>query len=224
MTDPTYGSTATTDSGSTTDQVKDQVRDKAQVAQDKARGALGQARGRLSDQVDQRSTEAGERVAGTASDVRSIAEELRNQGKDAPANLAEQVAGQADRVGDYLKEASGDRLLRDVEDFARRQPMLVAAGGLVLGFAASRFLKASSSRRYQSGSESYGDRSYATGSYDTGTSTTSTFETGSAGTYATEVPYAPATTPATGTPGVGTYDPDPVQGEPLGDPLDDRRS
>ena len=62
MTDPTYGSTATTDSGSATDQVKDQVRDKAQVAQDKARGALGQARGRLSDQVDQRSTQAGERV------------------------------------------------------------------------------------------------------------------------------------------------------------------
>ena len=230
MTDTSFGST--TDSGSTTDQVKDQVRDKAQVAQDKARGALGQARGRLSDQVDQRSTQAGERVAGTASDVRSIAEELRNQGKDAPANLAEQVANQADRVGDYLKEASGDRLLRDVEDFARRQPMLVAAGGLVLGFAASRFMKASSSRRYQSGSESYGDRSYdrsydrtyATGSYDTGTSTTSTFETGSAGTYATEVPYAPATTPATGTPVVGAYDPDPVQGEPLGDPLDDRRS
>jgi len=227
VTDTSFGST--TDSGSTTDQVKDQVRDKAEVAQDKTRGALGQARGRLGDQVDQRSTQAGERVAGTASDVRSIAEELRNQGKDAPANLAEQVASQADRVGDYLKEASAERLLRDVEDLARRQPMLVAAGGLVLGFAASRFMKASSSRRYESGSESYGDRSYdrtyATGSYDTGTSTTtSTFETGSAGTYATEVPYAPATTPATGTPGVGTYDPDPVQGEPLGDPLDDRRS
>jgi len=230
------GSTGTTEStgdgGSTTDQVKDQVKEKAQVAQDKAGGAVGQARGRISDQVDQRSTQAGERVAGTASDVRSIAEELRNQGKDAPANLAEQVANQADRVGDYLKEASGDRLLRDVEDFARRQPMLVAAGGLVLGFAASRFMKASSSRRYESGFESYRDRSYdrsydrtyATGSYDTGTSTTSTFETGSAGTYATEVPYAPATTPATGTPGVGTYDPDPVQGEPLGDPLDHRRS
>ena len=107
MTDTSFGSI--TDSGSTTDQVKDQVREKAQVAQDKARGALGQARGRLSGQVDQRSTQAGERVAGTASDVRSIAEELRNQGKDVPANLAEQVANRADRVGDYLKEASGDR-------------------------------------------------------------------------------------------------------------------
>ena len=57
-------------------------------------------------------------------------------------------------MGDYLKGASGDRILRDVEDFARRQPMLVAAAGLALGFAASRFLKASSSRRYESGSES----------------------------------------------------------------------
>jgi hypothetical protein len=108
------------DGGGTTDQVKDQVREKAQVAQDKTRGALGQARGRLSDQVDQRSTEAGERIAGTASDVRSIADELRGQGKETPANLAEQVAGQADRVGDYLKGASGDRILRDVEDFASR--------------------------------------------------------------------------------------------------------
>jgi hypothetical protein len=213
-TEPVYGTEPGYENeGSSTDQVKDQVREKAQVAQDKARGAVGQARGRISDQVDQRSTQAGERIAGTASDVRSIAEELRNQGKDAPANLAEQVASQADRVGDYLKGASGDRILRDVEDFARRQPMLVAAGALALGFAASRFLKASSSRRYQSG---YGgqdggydrgyDRTYATSPYDTRTYGT----TGSR--YETEVPV------------VGTYDTDPVQAEPLSDAYDQRRS
>ncbi len=183
-TEPVYGtegSTVTTeDDGSTTDQVKDQVKEKAQVAQDKARGAVGQARGRISDQVDQRSTEAGERIAGTASDVRSIADELRSQGKDAPANLAEQVASQADRVGDYLKGASGDRILRDVEDFARRQPMLVAAAGLALGFAASRFLKASSGRRYESGYQRYDDGDYvraaATSPYDTRTYDTPTYD------------------------------------------------
>jgi hypothetical protein len=198
------------DGGGTTGQVKDQVREKAAVAQDKTRGALGQARGRLSDQVDQRSTEAGERIAGTAGDVRSIAQELRGQGKDAPANLAEQVASQADRVGDYLKGASGDRILRDVEDFARRQPMLVAAAGLALGFAASRFLKASSSRRYESTYGTSGDGGYRrayTSPYDTRTS----YDTGAAR-YQTQVPV------------VGTYDPDPVQGEPLGDAYDERRS
>jgi hypothetical protein len=211
-----------TGAGGTTEQVKDQVHEKAQVAQDKARGAMGQARGRLSEQVDQRSTQAGERIAGTASDVRSIAGELRSQGKDGPATLAEQVAGQADRVGDYLKGASGDRILRDVEDFARRQPWLVAAGGLALGFAASRFLKASSSRRYQASLDDYGDGSYAraynTSPYDT----RAAYGTGAR--YETDAPYAPSTTPATGTPVVGTYDPDPLQGEPLGDAYDERRA
>jgi hypothetical protein len=144
----TFGSTAT--DGSATDQVKDQVRDKAQLAQDKTRGALSQARGQLRDQVDQRSTQAGERVANTAADVRSIAEELRQQGKETPARMVDQAAGQAERFGDYLKGASGDRILRDVEGFARSKPWLVAAGGLALGFAASRVLKASSSNRYQS--------------------------------------------------------------------------
>ncbi len=226
-TEPVYGTegstvdTGSTGDGGTTEQVKDQVREKAQVAQDKARGALGQARGRVSEQVDQRSTQAGERVAGTASDVRSIAQELRNQGKDTPANLAEQVANQADRLGDYLKGASGDRILRDVEDFARRQPMLVAAAGLALGFAASRFLKASSSRRYQSsyqGSDLGDYRRDYTSPYDTRTA----YTTGAR--YETDVPYAPSTTPATGTPVVGTYDPDPVEGEPLRDAYDERRS
>jgi hypothetical protein len=148
-----YGSD--TASGSTAEQAKDQVREKAEVAQEKAQGAAQQARSRFRDQVDQRSTQAGERLSGTAADVRSVAEELRRQGKDTPARLAERAAGQADRVADYLKGASGERILRDVEDLARGKPWAVAAGGLVVGFAASRFLKASSSRRYQAAQTSY---------------------------------------------------------------------
>jgi hypothetical protein len=150
MTNTTYGSTADTGE-STTDQVKDQVRDKAQLAQDKTRGALGQVRGRLRDQVDQRSTQAGDQVQSAAQDVRKVAEQLRGQGKDTPARAAEQVADRAESFGSYLRDADGERLLRDAEDVARRQPWLIAAGGLALGFAASRFLKASSSRRYQTG-------------------------------------------------------------------------
>jgi hypothetical protein len=172
--------------GSTTEQVKDQVREQAQAAQERARGAAGQTRSRLRDQVDQRSTRAGERLAGTAADVRSVAEELRRQDKDTPARLAEQAAGQTDRVADYLKGASGERILRDVEDFARRRPWAVAAGGLALGFTASRFLKASSSRRYQAAQTSY-----------------PTYEEAEVGPY----PVAEPAAPAADMPGVGTYDP-----------------
>jgi ElaB/YqjD/DUF883 family membrane-anchored ribosome-binding protein len=167
----------------TTEQVKEQVTQKAEAAQEKARG-------RLRDQVDQRSTQAGERLAGTAADARGVAEELRRQGKDAPARLVEQAAGQADRAADYLKQASGDRILRDVEDFARSKPWAVAAGGLALGFAASRFLKASSGRRYREAQAGDGyPRQAPVTAYREETAVTAAY-------------------PAAGVPVVGTYDPD----------------
>lgn len=119
-------------------------------AQEKAQEAAAQARSRVQQEVDQRSTQAGEQVRSTASDLRSVGQELRNQGKDAPARLADQAAQRVERVGGYLADSDADRLLRDVEDFGRRQPLAVLAGGIALGFVAARFLKASSSRRYQS--------------------------------------------------------------------------
>ena len=120
-----------------------------QKAQETAQQAAGKAKGRVREQVDQRSTQAGEQVSGTADDVRTIAQQLREQGKDQPAKLAEQAADRAEKVGTYLKQSDGDTILRDVEDFGRRQPWAVMFGGLAAGFLASRFLKASSTRRYE---------------------------------------------------------------------------
>ena len=107
-------------------------------------------RERLKEQVDQRSTQAGQQINTVADDVRSVAGELRTQGKDAPARYAEQAAEKVHDVGQWLERSDGNKLVRDVEDFARRNPWAVAAGGLGLGLAASRFLKASSSERYRS--------------------------------------------------------------------------
>jgi hypothetical protein len=131
-------------------ETQEKAREVAGQAQDKAREAAGQARGRVSQEVDRRSTQAGEQVSSNAGDARSVAEELRKQGKDTPARYVDQAADRAERLGGYLKESDGDRILRDVEDFARRNPWAIAAGGLVLGFAASRMLKASSGERYRS--------------------------------------------------------------------------
>jgi hypothetical protein len=118
-------------------------------AQEKAKEVAGQAKGRLKEQVDQRSTEAGQQITTVATDVRSVAHELRSRGKDTPARYAEQAAEKVQSAGQWLENADGDQILRDVEDFARRNPWAVAAGGLVVGLAASRFLKASSSQRYR---------------------------------------------------------------------------
>jgi hypothetical protein len=133
--------------------VKEQAQQKAQDVREQAgeqmRQATGQARDRARDQVDQRSTKAGEQIHQHASDLRDVAQQLREQGKDGPAKIADQVADRAQRAGSWMKDSDADRILSDVEDFARSNPWAVAAGGLALGFAASRLLKASSSQRYE---------------------------------------------------------------------------
>jgi hypothetical protein len=133
--------------------VKEQAQEKAQEVREKAgeqmRGATGQARDRVRDQVDERSTQMGQQVQTQAGDLRTVADQLREQGKDGPARMVEQVADRAERAGSWLTESDADRILSEVEDFARRKPWAVAVGGLMLGFAASRMLKASSSQRYE---------------------------------------------------------------------------
>jgi hypothetical protein len=118
-------------------------------AQEKAQEATEKGQNVLREQVDQRSTEYGEKVSSTASDLRSVGEELRNQGKDTPAKLADRAAERTEQIGDYLTNADGDKLLGDIEDFGRRQPWVVLGGGVLVGLAAARFLKASSRNRYQ---------------------------------------------------------------------------
>ena len=141
---------AETNGGGAGDQARDAATQAQEKGKEKAQEVAGQARGKLREQVDERSTQAGQQVNATADDVRAVADELRKQGKDAPARYAEQAAERAQRVGGWLEEADGDRILRDVEDFGRRNPWAIAAGGLALGFAASRLLKASSQSRYES--------------------------------------------------------------------------
>jgi hypothetical protein len=132
------------------DQAKEKAQQAMEMAQGKAQGAADQARGRLREQVDQRSTQLGDQVASNAGAVRSIAEQLRGQGKDKPAQVVDQVAERGERLGGYLKHSDTDGILDDVEEFGRQRPWAMALGGLALGLAASRMLKASSRRRYES--------------------------------------------------------------------------
>jgi ElaB/YqjD/DUF883 family membrane-anchored ribosome-binding protein len=120
-----------------------------QTAQEKVKEGAQQAQSRAREQIDQRSTQAGEQVSATAQALRSTGQQLREQGQDTQAKAADRIADQADRMGSYLTESNADRLLSDVEDFGRRQPMAVVGIGVAIGFAASRFLKASSRKRYE---------------------------------------------------------------------------
>jgi hypothetical protein len=132
---------------STTARVEDKAQQVVSQAQAKAQPAIGQAQDRVRSEVDRRSTMAGEQLTSVASAMRHTSDELRSQGNEPHAKLADAAAERMDQVGGYLQRADSDTILGDLEDLARRQPLLVVAGGLVVGLAAARFLKASSERR-----------------------------------------------------------------------------
>jgi hypothetical protein len=127
------------------------LQDQAQRVTEKAREVGGTVQDSVREQVDARSTQAGEQVGSVSEAMRSMGEQLRGQGNDLPAQLAQQAADRVEQLGRYLREADADQILSDVEDFGRRQPWVVAALGLAAGLAAARFIKASGRRRYQSG-------------------------------------------------------------------------
>jgi hypothetical protein len=122
------------------------VKERAQGAAEQAKA---ETRTKLREQIDTRTTEAGEQIGSTAQAIRRASQQLREEGNDRAAEMIDAVADRAQRLGSYLTRADGDALLRDVEDFARRQPWLVAGAGAVAGFLSSRFLKASADSRYQ---------------------------------------------------------------------------
>jgi hypothetical protein len=141
-------SQTTTAGSGASQQAQDALQDAAGHAREKAQEGADRAREGLRGQIDQRSTQAGRQVSTQSDDIRSVAQQLRDQGKDGPARLADRAADRAQRVGAWLEESDADQILSEVEDFARRNPWAIALGGLALGFAASRMLKASSSDRY----------------------------------------------------------------------------
>jgi ElaB/YqjD/DUF883 family membrane-anchored ribosome-binding protein len=145
------------------------VQEKTQQAKEQVQKVTGSAQDRIREQVDTRSTEAGHQVDSVGQAMRTAGEQLRGQGNELPAKVAEQLAQRAEQLGGYLRESDADRILGDLENFARRQPWVVAAMGLALGVAGARFLKASGRRRYTQSQSQPGAGSAPNGGAPTGT-------------------------------------------------------
>jgi hypothetical protein len=131
---------------------------------DAAAQAVQGSKSFLGKQVDERSTKIGQQIGTVAQDLRNVGDQLRATGvAGGAAGYVDRGAELVDQLSFYLQDADSERMIGDLEGIARRAPWAIAASALMLGFAASRFLKTSSTRRY------HGSGSYGTG-YGAGTS------------------------------------------------------
>ena len=106
--------------------------------------AAGQVRG----QIDSRSTQVAGQIGSIADALQGAGEHLRREGNDGAGRAAHRLAGRMENFSSYLRESSSDRLLGDVEQFARQRPWLATGIGATVGFMAARFVKASAESRY----------------------------------------------------------------------------
>ena len=141
-------------------QASTQAQEAASTTQEKAVELKEQGKSKLGQTLDQRTNEAGAQARKMAQALRRSSQELSNDGSGQQvAGLAEGAADRIERLGGYLERTSGAELVRDLEDLARSRPWMIAGIGLVAGLAASRFLKASSERRYEASAQTGGGSS-----------------------------------------------------------------
>ena len=109
-------------------------------------------------QADRAREKAADGLSHVTDTIRRVSIDMQDQ--PAIANAAETVADQAERIGEYLRTTDARQILSNVENVARRQPILFLGGAFVLGLAASRLIKAAAggSSTEQSGRQAQGQQ------------------------------------------------------------------
>jgi ElaB/YqjD/DUF883 family membrane-anchored ribosome-binding protein len=94
-----------------------------------------------STQADTLMTRAETTLHQVANAVRNATEELREQ-QPQLARAADTATEQMERMADYVGSHRAEDLMNEAQRFGRRQPVVVIGGGLILGLALSRLLRA----------------------------------------------------------------------------------
>jgi ElaB/YqjD/DUF883 family membrane-anchored ribosome-binding protein len=122
-------------------------------AQEKVQQTAQQASSTAARYVREQTETRGQQVATelqhVAGALRRSSHALHADGHTQAGQSIEMVTDRIEGLRRYLGGTGGDQMLRDLESFGRRKPWGMIGLGMGVGIAASRVLKASSSRRFE---------------------------------------------------------------------------
>jgi len=139
----------------------------ASQAQQQAGQVVEQAKQQTKSQLTTQKSNAAQSLQSVAQAADQFSQQLRQNNQEPLAGFVSQASGQIRRASSYLNANDVGDILDDVEDIARRQPVLFLGGAFLLGALAARFLKSSGQAARSSGSYSGGSARYRSG-YQTG--------------------------------------------------------
>jgi hypothetical protein len=141
------GNTGAEDSGSkgapVLDQAKQQAQEVVQQTKEKAGEVISQVREQAKSNIVSQKDQAAGSLASVAQALRQTSGQLRDQQQGPAVGLVEAAASSVESLSGYLRDRDLDDIVREVEGFGRRQPVLFLGVSFALGFMAARFLKSS---------------------------------------------------------------------------------
>lgn len=122
-------------------------------------GLMDKVRNGAASQLGVQKDRVTEGVSSVAQAVRQSTQQLRDNQHETIAQYVEQTVDRVERFAERMKEKDANELVRDAQQFARRNPAVFVAAAFGVGIVAARFLKSSG----RPGSISSGDWRERTG-------------------------------------------------------------
>lgn len=129
------------------ERVREEAESSVREIADQAQAQLAQAGEKVKGAASEQKDMLAEQLASMARAVSRVAEELRSE-QASTAGYASSIAGGMRRLSENVRDKDVDELIGMAQDFGRRQPATFMGAAALAGFAASRFLFASSRRRH----------------------------------------------------------------------------
>ncbi|CAN5182411.1 hypothetical protein BH20ACI1_BH20ACI1_13410 [soil metagenome] len=107
---------------------------------------------KASSKIDEQKSNLAAGLADVANNIRQIGESFGDEKQPngiakLTTNYGNTLADKVEGFSSYLDDRNLSEMMRDVEDFAHRNPALFLGGAFALGVVAARFLKSSSSNQ-----------------------------------------------------------------------------
>ena len=144
------GSEASMSTGgeATKQQTGGQNQDLLQHAKQAGGEIVSQVQHQASTQIDRGKETATNELSQVVNAVRQLGRTLSSGEANGPiarftAQYSDKAANSLERMTNYIRQQDPQRLLNDVQNFGRRQPVLLVGGAFLLGFAGARLIKSS---------------------------------------------------------------------------------
>jgi ElaB/YqjD/DUF883 family membrane-anchored ribosome-binding protein len=106
-------------------------------------GLMDKLRNGASSQLGAQKDRATDGISSVAQAVRQSTQQLRDNKHEVIAGYVEQAVDRVERIADQLKHKDVNELVRDAQQFARRNPAVFVGAAFGAGIVAARFLKSS---------------------------------------------------------------------------------